>query len=220
MLIYGSEECLSERIAIMGVNDKNGVLRRLPEMGGVTLELGCGSKKKMADAIGVDALDYECVDIVGDVFEVLKEFPAQSIDAVYSAHFFEHVADLSLLLDEIARVLKDGGRLEIVVPHFSNPYFYSDYTHRTFFGLYTLCYFASKSPFRRAVPTYQKTIRYEIARIDLVFRSTKPFFVRKVIKKVFGALFNMNNYMKELYEENFCYMFPCYEVRYEMNKVR
>ena len=203
----------------MGVNDKNGILSKLHQMDDVTLELGCGSKKKIPHAIGVDALDYDSVDIVGDVFDVLRAFPEQSINAVSSSHFFEHVADLSSLLDEIARVLKIGGRLEIVVPHFSNPYFFSDYTHRSFFGLYTLCYFASKSPFKRDVPTYQKVIRYEIARIDLVFRSRRPFYVRMVFKKLLGVVFNMNDYMKELYEENFCYMFPCYEIRYEMNRL-
>ena len=31
-------------------------------------------------------------------------------------------------------------------------------------------------------------------------------------------MFNLNRYTRELYEENFCYLFPCYEIRFEMRR--
>ena len=62
--------------------DRHGVLQRLAERGRVELELGCGSTKRNASAIGVDALDLPGVDLVGDVFEVLAAFPEASVDAV------------------------------------------------------------------------------------------------------------------------------------------
>lgn len=203
----------------MNVLDKKRVLDGIGTGGRLALELGCGNAKKVRDAVGIDARDHDCVDIVGDVFDVLRQFPDQTVDAVYSFHFFEHIPDLSALLDEIARVLKPGGRLEIVVPHFSNPYFYSDHTHKTFFGLYTMCYFASESLFSRKVPTYGRTIRYELVGVDLEFKSAKPFYFRHGIKKCFGALFNSNGYMKEFYEENCCHLFPCYEIKYSLNRL-
>jgi len=184
----------------------------------VKLELGCGEHKKIPDAIGIDALNYPGVDIVGDIFEVLRAFPATSVDAIYSFHFFEHIADLSALLDEMSRVLKTGGKLEIVVPHFSNPYFYSDPTHKTFFGLYTFCYFSSNTLFSRQVPTYGKAIEFELVAADLIFKSTRPFIVRHGIKKLFGKVFNCCIYMKEFYEENLCFLFPCYEIKYQLRK--
>ena len=205
----------------MNVLDKRQILRSLStgDTSGLVLELGCGSSKRVPEAIGVDAQDYDCVDIVGDVFAVLRQVPSMSVNAVYSFHFFEHIPDLAGLLDEVARVLKNGGKLEIVVPHFSNPYFYSDYTHRTFFGLYSMSYFASDSLFSRKVPTYGKVISYELVDVDLLFKSPKPFYFRYGFKKFIGALFNLNGYMKELYEENFCYLFPCYEIRYSLKKL-
>jgi hypothetical protein len=33
-----------------------------------------------------------------------------------------------------------------------------------------------------------------------------------------GWLFNSCRYMQELYEENFCYIFPCYEIRFVLEK--
>jgi ubiquinone/menaquinone biosynthesis C-methylase UbiE len=198
--------------------DKKNILSNIDGLTMVKLELGCGEHKKIPDAIGIDALDYPGVDIVGDIFEVLRAFPAASVDAIYSFHFFEHIADLSALLDEMSRVLKTGGKLEVVVPHFSNPYFYSDPTHKTFFGLYTFCYFSRNTLFSRQVPTYGKEIKFELVAADLIFKSSRPFVVRHGIKKLLGKVFNCCIYMKEFYEENLCHLFPCYEIKYQLRK--
>ncbi len=198
--------------------DKNDFLNRLDQLDKIVLELGCGPNKKLISAIGIDAINYEGVDIVGDIFEVLEKFPEKSVDSVHSFHFFEHIANFQELLNNIAQVLKPGGDLEVVVPHFSNPYFYSDPTHRTFFGLYTFCYYASESLFRRKVPTYQHTIQFDLIAVDLVFKSNRPFFIRHGIKKLFGLIFNSVGYMQEFYEENLSHIVPCYEVRYRLRK--
>jgi ubiquinone/menaquinone biosynthesis C-methylase UbiE len=198
--------------------DKNDFLNRLDQLDKVVLELGCGPNKKLISAIGIDAINYADVDIVGDIFEVLEKFPEKSVDSVHSFHFFEHIANFQELLGDMARILKPGGDLEVVVPHFSNPYFYSDPTHKTSFGLYTFCYYASESLFTRKVPTYQHTIQFDLISVDLIFKSTRPFFIRHGIKKLFGLIFNNIGYMKEFYEENLSYIFPCYEIRYRLRK--
>ena len=137
----------------MGILDKTGVLPRLAEGGGpVALELGCGDRKRRAEALGVDQRDLPGVDLVGDVREVLAELPDACAHHVASSHFFEHVADVRGLLHELGRVMSRGAVLEIEVPHFSNAYFYSDYTHAKTFGLYSLSYLASDPVFRRRVP--------------------------------------------------------------------
>ena len=194
---------------------------KLPPVGNksrIELELGCGNRKRNPTAIGVDMLDYPDVDIVGDVYEALALCPDESVDVVYSYHFVEHVPDVPRLLSELARVVKKNGRVEFVAPHFSNPYFYSDPTHRSFFGLYTFCYYSSGSPFGRQVPTYGYKPEFRIEKVDLGFKSTPPFLVRHGIKRAIGFLFNSCTYMKELYEENFCYLFPCYEVKYVLRR--
>ena len=203
----------------MSLTDKNQYLKKLDQMDGVAIELGCGTNKRHADAIGIDALDYPCVDIVGDIFEVLAQFPAGSVDRVYSYHFIEHVVSVSRLLEELARVVKTGGEIEFVAPHFSNPHFYSDPTHRNFFGLYTFSYYSTGSPLRREVPTYQERLWFRLEHVDLRFKSFPPFYIRHAFKKLIGSVFNSCGYMKELYEENFCYLFPCYEVHYRLRRV-
>ena len=92
------------------------------------------------NAIAVDRLDFPCVDVVGDVFEVLVDLPDRCVNGIY-AHHTEHIDDVNALLVELVRVLETGAIIEISVPHFSNPYFYSDPTHKATFGLYTFAYF-------------------------------------------------------------------------------
>jgi len=202
----------------MAFIDKNHILQKITGVSPLKLELGCGNRKRNGDAIGIDMLNYPDVDIVGDVYEVLAAFPNQSVDAVYSYHFVEHIPDVPKLLSELARIVKPNGYTEFVAPHFSNPYFYSDPTHSSFFGLYTFCYFANQSPFSRQVPTYEYKSEFKIIKVDLIFKSARPFIMRYGIKRIIGSFFNSCTYLKELYEENFCYLFPCYEVRYILQR--
>ena len=203
----------------MKIIDKKNILPKLRELDSVILEIGCGNRKRVADAIGIDILDYDCVDIVGEVFEVLEAIPTSSVDAIFSYHFFEHIPNLNSLMLQLERVLKNGGTIEVVVPHFSNPYFYSDYTHKSFFGLYTFCYFASSSLFQRQVPSYKRQMKCELCKVDLIFKSPPPFYVRYGFKKVLEKVINLNNYTQEFYEENLCYIFPCYEIKYILKKI-
>lgn len=203
----------------MMIFDKKNIIPSITTCEKIELELGCGNRKRHKQSIGIDMLDYSDVDIVGDVFYVLKEFPDNSVDSIFSAHFFEHIVDIEKLFDEIARILKKDGEINIIVPHFANPYYYSDPTHKTFFGLYTMSYYSEDLILTRKVPTYQKKISFSLRTVELRFKSSPPFYVRHAIKKFFGLLVNLNSYTKELYEEMFCHFIPCYEIEYKLQKI-
>lgn len=202
----------------MDIIDKKNILKNIHDMGEISLELGCGNHKRHAHAVGIDLLDYADVDIQGDVYDILKKIPDNRISAVYSYHFFEHVKDLKGLVREVARILVDNGVFNVIVPHFSNPYFYSDYTHSTPFGLYSFSYFAQDDLFSRQVPRYQETAHFKLERVTLIFKSPRPFYIRWAFKKIAQAIFNLSTGLKELYEEFFCYLIPCYEIDYVMKK--
>jgi SAM-dependent methyltransferase len=202
----------------MPIVDKGGVLPNIRNRRPVVLELGCGNRKWDSEAIGIDIRDFACVDIIGDVVGVLKEIPDGVVDVVSSYHFLEHVVDLELLLAEAARVMRIGGRFKAVVPHFSNPYFYSDPTHKNHFGLYTFSYLAHDRVLRRKVPHYNP-VSFRLMNVDLRFKSSRPFYIRHGVKRVLGMIFNSCGYMREFYEENLCYFFPCHEIEYTIEKV-
>jgi ubiquinone/menaquinone biosynthesis C-methylase UbiE len=202
----------------MPLIDKHSLLSTLHSRGPVTVELGCGPRKRYENSIGIDAIDFENVDIVADAAEALRAFPPASVDLVTSSHFLEHVPDINRFIEEMVRVARPGGRIEVVVPHFAHPYFSSDPTHLHRFGLYTFSYLAHDDILHRGVPSYVRRDDLRLRSVDLVFKSTPPFYVRHVLKRVVGWIFNSCRYMQELYEENFCYLFPCYEIRFVLEK--
>lgn len=182
------------------------------------IELGCGNRKRSPTAIGIDQLDYPCVDIVGDICEVLARIPENSISTVRSFHVLEHLEDFAGVVERLEAVLKDGGDLQIVVPHFSNPHFYSDYTHKRFFGLYSLSYLTRDAIFRRKVPTYGRSSRLELVDVRIVFKSSPPFYLKHALKTVLSKIFNSSRYLQESYEELFCWIVPCYEIDFRLTK--
>jgi len=176
----------------------------------VIVELGCGLKKKEG-RIGIDVIDLPNVDIVADIEQGLPFLPDDSVDQIHCRSVFEHIENFENLMREIVRVLKKEGKAYVFVPHFSNPYYYSDYTHKRPFGLYTFYYFVNtEHQLKRKVPNFYTDIRINIISQRLLFRS--PFWVTHQIKKIFGFVFNCHRSLQEFYEEKLCYILPCYGI--------
>jgi predicted SAM-dependent methyltransferase len=184
----------------------------------LVLELGCGNKR-VEGRINIDRLDLPNVDIVADLDEGLAFFPDNSVDAIHSKSVLEHVDKLDVLMKEIWRVLKPDGKKHLFVPHFSNPYYYSDYTHQRFFGLYTFEYFSKEETrFTRKVPNFYHDFSFRTDEMKLVFMS--PWKTRNKIKRFWGKIFNRSTAMQEFYEENLCYMIPCYGIQATLSPVK
>ena len=180
----------------------------------VRLDLGCGPSKKEG-YIGVDLNSHKGVDIVADVFSVLASLPDDSVIDVNASHFFEHIHDTKGLLREITRVMLSGATLNVCVPHFCNPYYYSDPTHVRQFGLYSFCYLTrSNIPFRRLVPEY--AINSSLVLTSALFQFQTPFRggIRSLFAKILNILINKSIFMQELYEGHFVYLLPCYSITY------
>jgi SAM-dependent methyltransferase len=176
----------------------------------IIVELGCGPKKRPG-RIGVDKVDLPGVDIVTDMEDGLGFLPDNSVDEIHCRSLLEHISNFEALMRDIVRVLKDNGRAHIFVPHFSNPYYYSDYTHKRFFGLYTFYYFVGEEKqLQREVPNFYTDIRIDVISQRLVFRS--PFWLSRQLKKPLGFVFNCHRSMQEFYEQHLCYVFPCHGI--------
>ena len=175
--------------------------------GSLAIELGCGLKKKKG-RVGIDKVDLPHVDIVADIENGLAFLPDNSVDEIHCRSVLEHIENFENLIREMVRVLKKDGRAYVFVPHFSNPYYYSDYTHKRFFGLYTFYYFVeTKHQLKRKTPSFYTDIRINIISLRLVFRS--PFWFSRQIKKALGFLLNCHRSLMEFYEQHLCYIFPC-----------
>lgn len=192
-------------------------MRELARAAPLSLELGPGGPARDPAMIGIDTRPLQGVDIVGDARDVLAHLPDASVARIVSYHFLEHVDDVHGLLCEAARVLIPNGSLEVTVPHFSNAYYYSDLTHRTPFGLYSMSYFAEDSLHRRKVPEYAP-LDLRIVSVDLAFKST--FLGRHVVRRAVGLVVNASSYTQEFYEENCSGFLSCYEIYWRLQKGR
>lgn len=182
------------------------------------LELGCGQSKRHAGSVGIDILNLAEVDIVGDALTVLRGLPDASVASIYSEHFLEHVEDPLSIVREAARVLERGGEFRALMPHFSNPAFYSDPTHRAFFGLYTFAYWVRSSPFKRQVPHYIDPLPFALISATHVFKSSPPFYIRHALKKTLSCWVNGSGWTQEFYEEHLCWLMPCYELDFILRR--
>lgn len=182
------------------------------------LDIGCGSKKCEPDATGIDLMPGPGVNLVGEALTILRNMEANSVGSIYSSHFLEHHNNPSDMLEEMVRVVVPGGQLDIRVPHFSNPWFYSDPTHKTPFGLYTFAYYFKNNIFSRKLPSYCLIDDAYIKTIQLNFGSTRPFYIRHGFKKMIQFLVNASNYTRELYEELFTGIFNCSEIKVIIQK--
>jgi SAM-dependent methyltransferase len=109
----------------------DGVLNR-PKI----LDVGCGWNKA-AGAIGMDANPKTHADVVHDLGSIPYPFADNEFDRIVCRHVAEHVPDVMALIAELHRITKDGGRILIVTPHYSNPDWATDPTHRNHFNSYS-----------------------------------------------------------------------------------
>jgi ubiquinone/menaquinone biosynthesis C-methylase UbiE len=173
----------------------------------IKVDLGCGNNKKKG-FIGIDIAPLKQVDLVCDVEKYGIPFQTNSIDAIVSFHFLEHVENVPFVIKEIYRVLKRGGIAEIVVPHFSNIGAYH-WSHKTYWNARGLD-FVEKTCFCHY---YCPSVNFRILKRNIEFsgkRNYSPTFFEKLINWRY-----MSTY---LYETWLSSLFRAYQVRVVMKK--
>jgi ubiquinone/menaquinone biosynthesis C-methylase UbiE len=179
------------------------------------LDIGSGAKPR-AGFYGVDRLEAEGIDIVADLNQPLALLPDNCAEHIFSSHALEHVQDLFLLLREIQRIARPGALIELIVPHFSNPWYYSDPTHVRFFGLYTLSYFVDpdKQPHRHKVPAFAGAPRFTIDSVSIAFYRFN--LLDRLLVPFLRYFVNRTPAAQDFYELRLARWFPASELRYKM----
>jgi SAM-dependent methyltransferase len=161
----------------------------------------------------VDRVALPGVDVVADLNEPFARLPDDCVAEVYTRHTLEHVERFLELLAEIHRITAPGGRVEVVVPHFSNPYGYSDPTHVRFFGLYSFFYFSDPADQpRRKVPSFYlpQRFRVESVRINLLSGT----LAEKAVRAVLQPLVNRGPGWQDWYERRLCRWLPANDIHF------
>ncbi len=185
----------------------------LAEGRSVRLDLGCG-KNARNGFYSLDHLEMDGIDVVADLNKPLHLLPDGCSDYIYSNHVLEHVHEFIPLMREIHRITKPGGTIEIIVPHFSNVYGYSDPTHVRFFGLYSMYYFVSPEhqPKIRRVPAFYTDLRFRIKALTIEFY--RSGVIDKFLAPVFSRIVNRSISTQDFYERRLAYLFHARQIRY------
>lgn len=100
------------------------------------LDVGCGTNK-FEGAIGIDKNPRTAADVLHDLGDIPYPFPDNEFDLIVSSHVIEHVPDVMALITELYRISKPGARIRLVTPHYTNPDWASDPTHKNHFNSYS-----------------------------------------------------------------------------------
>ncbi len=125
------------------------IAQLLKERSGIRLDIGCGANKQDG-FVGLDIRPLETVDITHDFEDIPWPLPDESVLVAMASHVVEHISPQKFgfinFMDEVWRVLKDGGEFGIATPHGSSQGFLQDPTHCNPCNEATWAYFAPSHP--------------------------------------------------------------------------
>ncbi|MFM6505980.1 MAG: glycosyltransferase [Dolichospermum sp.] len=108
------------------------------------IDLGCGVNKPNG-FVGVDLYPGFGVDIVADLSQRFP-FEDNSVDEVRAHDIIEHLPDRIHTMNEIWRILKPGGIVDISVPSTDGRGAFQDPTHVSFWNINSFLYYCNESP--------------------------------------------------------------------------
>lgn len=175
------------------------------------LNMGCGSDIR-SGWINLDIASLEGVDVVHDINVLPLPFDDSNFDFVLCQDILEHLEYIPLL-EEIHRITKPGGIVEIRVPHFSSRFNFIDPTHKKMFSIQTFDYFTKNAPFGRNYYFpfhFEKTVYRKIC-----FSKSYVFFINYLIE----PMINIGQRMRTFYEASFlARLFPAANIVVRLKK--
>jgi len=136
--------------------------------GRIKLDVGCGKTCRQG-YIGLDKDPTLKVDIVHDLENSPIPIDDGVVDEVYTSHTLEHLSGLGYMhaMNEFWRILKTGGKVEIIVPYFRTKVAVQDPTHRMQFDVDSFKYLDRESTAWSYYNNPMLQCNFEIAECEL-----------------------------------------------------
>ena len=168
------------------------------------LNVGCGRDIKKG-YINLDRLPIKGIDIVHDLNKYPWPFKNNTFNFIYCRHMLEHLEDAEKALKEMCRILKDKGRIEIIIPHFTSSGAFEDLSHKHFFSYNTFDIYSL--PNNTRFDYY-----YDYNGYSLYTQYKKIIFGKKY--QVWNWIFEpLVNILPRIYENSFLRSFPAMELK-------
>ena len=137
----------------------------------------------------LDIQKSERVDVIHNLEKYPYPFDDNQFDKIYASHVMEHLTDTLAVMKELHRITKPGGKIVIIVPHFSGYTAWSNPDHKKAFAA---------DAFHR----FGKGYKVEKLEIHYTFMGDKRPLPIRIIDKIMNGLANAN--------QHFCERFWCY----------
>jgi SAM-dependent methyltransferase len=121
-----------------------------------TLDVGCGINK-LPGSIGIDRNPASRADVICELDQFPYPFRDSCFDALQAVHVIEHVGDVMKTMEEFHRLVRPGGEVRIVTPHYTDFSSFCDPTHRWHLNSFSLRYFGEDN----AGYGYYSKVRFE-----------------------------------------------------------
>lgn len=109
------------------------------------LNLGSGARP-MDGWVNVDVRQLPGVDVLADLDDIWP-WDDGSIEAILAADVYEHLLYPVEFMTESHRVLRPGGLLTVICPHYLSPDAFTDPTHKRFLNEHSLDYWLPGTPY-------------------------------------------------------------------------
>lgn len=178
------------------------------------LDVGCGVNKHEG-AIGLDNNPRTGADVIHDLGLTPYPFPDNEFDLIVSNHVVEHVPDVMAFVSELYRITKPGGTIRLLTPHYTNPDWATDPTHRNHFNSFS---FNTFMPERQVFEFYT----------DVVLKSVKTYVSLANLWRGLGIEYLVNldqksekfRFTRKFWEYYLSYIFRGKELQFEFEVVK
>lgn len=184
------------------------------------LDVGCGNAKTPG-ALGIDGNPGTQADVIHDLNVFPWPLESNHFDRVVCSHIVEHVADMIKFMEEVHRVSRAGATVEIVTPHFSSRFAYTDPTHVRQLGWRSFDYFMAKRPLPHTVLTRAFETQFAVPDFYL-----KPLFSAERIHLRLARPFRLvglqwvANRFPDFYEFYLTWVFPARDIYYTLKTLK
>lgn len=178
------------------------------------LDVGCGDNK-YEGSIGLDYNPRTGADVIHDLRVTPYPFADDEFDMVVAHHVVEHVPDVVEFVEELYRITKPGGTIKFVTPHYTNPDWNCDPTHKNHFSSYSF-------------QTFDATRRHFSFYSNIDMRPKKRYVTVLGLWKAFGLEFLINidhrfprlRFLRQFWEHYLCYVFRGKDMYFEFEVIK
>lgn len=160
------------------------------------LNIGCGRDIRK-DWINLDIAALPGVNVVHNIEKLPLPFEDSFFDEVLCQDILEHIEYIPVLRD-IHRIMKDGGKLTVRVPHFTSKNNYVDPTHRKLFSVATLAFFVKEGNVK--MPKCNYYFDFHFAKFE---KGTISFSRKYIYNIPIEFLINLHPRLQDMYESTF-----------------